>query len=265
MSTIKPADWAARAAHIRQSVPADQLSDTTLAMVLNSFLMADDEGRAWAFNGFSWSMWDGQQWSQSTPPAELQLQSFAPEEEAAQAAPVVESPEIAQPETAFADTAVAEAAIAEPQVAQPEPEAAAAPEPEPEPVHELAPEPESQPKSEPEAQPFAAAEYQAQPAPTQPTQPQPSAAFDPTRPHEPAQWPQPAQPAPAVQYRATHAVPAPGIAAWSRPDPTIAPEFRLWPGLDVMVVEWLPSGWARVVTSNQWSGWVDGRILLPYR
>ena len=42
------------------------------------------------------------------------------------------------------------------------------------------------------------------------------------------------------------------------------PDLALPPGLGLMVVEWDPSGWARVVASNQWSAWVDGRQLVPY-
>jgi hypothetical protein len=30
-----------------------------------------------------------------------------------------------------------------------------------------------------------------------------------------------------------------------------------------MVVETYPNGWARIVCSNQWSAWVDGRLLSP--
>jgi hypothetical protein len=32
----------------------------------------------------------------------------------------------------------------------------------------------------------------------------------------------------------------------------------------VMVGEWSQSGWARVVASNGWSAWVDGRMLVPF-
>jgi hypothetical protein len=55
------------------------------------------------------------------------------------------------------------------------------------------------------------------------------------------------------------------MGAWSRPDAAAPPEQQLAPGLEVMVVEWLPSGWARIVASNGWSGWVDGRVLVPLR
>ncbi len=65
-------------------------------------------------------------------------------------------------------------------------------------------------------------------------------------------------------YRPSHAVPPTGMPAWQTPDPRLNPVTHLGPGLDVMVVEWQPSGWARIVCSNQWSGWVDGRLLVPW-
>jgi len=55
-----------------------------------------------------------------------------------------------------------------------------------------------------------------------------------------------------------------GMPAWPQPDPRLQPQFHLAPGLDAMVAEWLPSGWARIICSNGWSGWVDGRQLQPY-
>src|SRR5439155_10455279 len=53
------------------------------------------------------------------------------------------------------------------------------------------------------------------------------------------------------------------LPAWSRPDPAVPADHRLDPGLDVMVTESFPNGWARIVCSNTWSGWVDGRLLVP--
>jgi hypothetical protein len=68
---------------------------------------------------------------------------------------------------------------------------------------------------------------------------------------------------PAEQaYRASHTVPPSGLHVWSRPDPSMSPVAELDPGLDVMLVEELENGWARVVCSNRWSGWVDGRRLI---
>jgi hypothetical protein len=50
---------------------------------------------------------------------------------------------------------------------------------------------------------------------------------------------------------------------WSSPDPSTAPVTALDPHLDVMAVEWRADGWTRVVCSNSWGGWVDGRALTP--
>jgi hypothetical protein len=64
-------------------------------------------------------------------------------------------------------------------------------------------------------------------------------------------------------YRATHVAPPGGVAAWSAPDSTRQPDVLLDPGLDVMVTETLPTGWAHITCSNGWSGWVEGRMLVP--
>ena len=64
-------------------------------------------------------------------------------------------------------------------------------------------------------------------------------------------------------YRCTHTVPAPGLPAWSTPDPSATPAAQLNPGLDVMVAEQHANGWTRIICSNGWGGWVDGRRLIP--
>jgi hypothetical protein len=74
----------------------------------------------------------------------------------------------------------------------------------------------------------------------------------------PAPTPGPA----ARRYAPTHHVPATGMAAWSRPDPALPPEHALAAGLDVMVTEQRPDGWAHVLFSNEWEAWVDGRLLV---
>jgi hypothetical protein len=66
-----------------------------------------------------------------------------------------------------------------------------------------------------------------------------------------------------VRYSPTHRVPAAGLPTWSRPDPTLAPDDRLDPGLDVMVLESREDGWAHIETSNTWTAWIDGRLLEP--
>jgi hypothetical protein len=63
----------------------------------------------------------------------------------------------------------------------------------------------------------------------------------------------------------THVVPAEGRSAWTAPDATAAAVAHLDPGLEVVVVESYTTGWARVVCSNGWSGWVDGQRLRSAR
>lgn len=67
---------------------------------------------------------------------------------------------------------------------------------------------------------------------------------------------------PRAPYRPTHQVPPGGLPAWETPDPAATPVATLDAGLDVMVVEQAGYGWARVVCSNGWSAWVDGRQLM---
>ena len=80
---------------------------------------------------------------------------------------------------------------------------------------------------------------------------------------EPASAAAPAETPPAtVAFRPTHVVPAPGMAAWTAPDPTVAPVAQLEARVELVVVE-EAGAWARVVGSNGWTGWVDGRLLVP--
>jgi hypothetical protein len=55
-----------------------------------------------------------------------------------------------------------------------------------------------------------------------------------------------------------------GMPAWAQPNPALPPQAQLAPGTQLMVAEWSQSGWARVVASNGWSGWVDGRMLVAF-
>lgn len=66
----------------------------------------------------------------------------------------------------------------------------------------------------------------------------------------------------ARSYSPTHHVPAAGMAAWSQPDGALQPQHSVAGGLDVMVIEQRPDGWAHVVFSNDWEAWVDGRLLV---
>jgi len=58
----------------------------------------------------------------------------------------------------------------------------------------------------------------------------------------------------------THTVPAEGLAAWARPDGSLAPVARLDPYLDVRLVQ-RHNDFAQVICENGWSCWVDGRLL----
>ncbi|MFG3496641.1 hypothetical protein [Streptomyces sp. NPDC047886] len=62
-------------------------------------------------------------------------------------------------------------------------------------------------------------------------------------------------------FRPSHVVPRDGLAAWDTPDPS-RPTTPLDPFLPVQLVDRL-GDWGRVVCSNGWSAWVDGRLLVP--
>jgi len=67
---------------------------------------------------------------------------------------------------------------------------------------------------------------------------------------------------PAAAWAATHTVPGGGLSAWAEPDPGLAPVAKLAARVELQVQE-ERGAWARVVGSNGWSGWVDGRKLRP--
>lgn len=71
-----------------------------------------------------------------------------------------------------------------------------------------------------------------------------------------------AQPAPAAAWTPTHIVPAGGAWAWAAPDASVAASHALDPGLQLRMLETV-GAWAHVQGSNGWTGWVDGRTLLP--
>jgi hypothetical protein len=58
-----------------------------------------------------------------------------------------------------------------------------------------------------------------------------------------------------------HKVPPPGMQAWAVPDPNSPVIATLGGHLPVQVTE-MRGAWARVVCSNGWTGWVDGRLLV---
>ena len=59
----------------------------------------------------------------------------------------------------------------------------------------------------------------------------------------------------------THTVPASGTRAWETPDGSGPAAARLDPGLEVQVVE-RKDDWAKILCSNGWAAWVDGRRLV---
>jgi hypothetical protein len=85
--------------------------------------------------------------------------------------------------------------------------------------------------------------YQAQPVQAQPVQAQPVP-----------------QPAPAGGWTPSHSVPPQGLRAWGAPDPSGPVVANLAPGLPIQVAE-VRGAWARVICSNGWTGWIDGRII----
>jgi hypothetical protein len=115
---------------------------------------------------------------------------------------------------------------------------------------------------------------QAQPQPSPTFGPQPS--YSPTSPMPSPYQPVASQPQPqqsytpaqqsytpqsgAGQWVPTHTVPPQGLRAWASPDPAGPVVANLAPGLPVQVAE-VRGAWARVVCSNGWVGWIDGRII----
>ena len=65
-----------------------------------------------------------------------------------------------------------------------------------------------------------------------------------------------------AQWQPTHAVPPTGLPAWTSPDPAAAPVTHLDGRLPVEVVQ-RAGEWAWIHCSNGWTGWVDGRLLVP--
>jgi hypothetical protein len=100
------------------------------------------------------------------------------------------------------------------------------------------------------------------PQPVQPVQAQPT--YTPTPVQQPYQaQPVQAQPTPqpaASQWVPSHSVPPQGLRAWGAPDPAGPVVANLAPGLPIQVAE-VRGAWARVICSNGWTGWIDGRII----
>jgi len=111
------------------------------------------------------------------------------------------------------------------------------------PVTEPLPTPSFTPQPVPAQPAYTPQPYQAQPVQAQPVQAQPVP-----------------QPAPAGGWTPSHSVPPQGLRAWGAPDPSGPVVANLAPGLPIQVAE-VRGAWARVICSNGWTGWIDGRII----
>jgi len=74
-------------------------------------------------------------------------------------------------------------------------------------------------------------------------------------------------PAPASAFTApgwapTHVVPAGGMPAWDAPDPARRPVAHLSERVELVFMA-QAGAWAQVRGVNGWTGWVDGRLLVP--
>jgi hypothetical protein len=122
------------------------------------------------------------------------------------------------------------------------------------------PQPSSIPAGIPVGQPLPTPSFTPQPVQAQPVQPayapQPAQAYQ----AQPVQAQPVPQPAPAGGWAPSHSVPPQGLRAWSAPDPSGPVVASLAPGLPIQVAE-VRGAWARVICSNGWTGWVDGRII----
>ncbi|WP_371483870.1 hypothetical protein [Kitasatospora sp. NBC_00315] len=61
-------------------------------------------------------------------------------------------------------------------------------------------------------------------------------------------------------FRPTHVAAQDGMPTWTAPDPS-HPSARLDPLLPVQLLD-REGDWGRIVCSNGWSAWVDGRLLI---
>jgi Bacterial SH3 domain len=124
------------------------------------------------------------------------------------------------------------------------------------------PEPSSVPAAVPVATPLPTPSFTPQPVVAQPVQPsytpQPYQA-QPVQ-AQPVQAQPVPQPAPVGGWTPSHSVPPQGLRAWGAPDPSGPVVANLAPGLPIQVAE-VRGAWARVICSNGWTGWIDGRII----
>jgi Bacterial SH3 domain len=128
--------------------------------------------------------------------------------------------------------------------------------------------PSSIPSGVPVGQPLPTPSFSPQPMQAQPVQqsytPQPAQAYQaqPVQSYQaqPVQAQPAQQPAPIGGWAPSHSVPAQGLRAWGAPDPSGPVVANLAPGLPIQVAE-VRGAWARVICSNGWTGWIDGRII----
>ncbi len=122
------------------------------------------------------------------------------------------------------------------------------------------PQPSSIPSGPPVGQPLPTPSFT--PQPVQPAQVQPAYTPQPAQAYQaqPVQAQPVAQPAPAGGWAPSHSVPPQGLRAWNAPDPSGPVVANLAPGLPIQVAE-VRGAWARVICSNGWTGWIDGRII----
>jgi Bacterial SH3 domain len=119
------------------------------------------------------------------------------------------------------------------------------------------------PSGVPVGQPLPTPSFTPQPVQPMQAQPvQPSYTAQPVQSYQaqPVQAQPVQQPAPMGGWAPSHSVPAQGLRAWGAPDPSGPVVANLAPGLPIQVAE-VRGAWARVICSNGWTGWIDGRII----
>ena len=63
------------------------------------------------------------------------------------------------------------------------------------------------------------------------------------------------------EFTVTHVAPPEGLQAWQAPDPSVPAVADVQAGVQMQLLE-RRGAWARVLFSNGWSGWVDGRRMV---
>ncbi|MGH2712107.1 MAG: DUF2510 domain-containing protein [Actinomycetota bacterium] len=63
------------------------------------------------------------------------------------------------------------------------------------------------------------------------------------------------------RWTASHRAPDEGLSVWDQPDPSIDAREEIGGGVELQVTQ-VSGDWALVKAENQWSGWVDARLLV---